>query len=85
MLVLKVSDLDMPEYIKPYNTEDGLKFSVIWTNPGPFHYCSEHAMSKYRFLCDVITTAKNKFWPVVVCGYEFEASHKFAATLVKKV
>lgn len=80
----------MLSYMKAYREDSETKFSLIWTNPGPYRYTVEHDMSKFRILNDVLRVSQLKFWPWLVCGYEGaedegQPTHKFAAVCVKQV
>ncbi len=72
-------------YVKAYCHNNTVKFSTIWTNPGPYRYTSEFEMSRHRLLNDFLFTAEKYFEPLCISGYEDDGAHKFVAVCVKKV
>ncbi len=73
----------MLTYVKAYVIDGSVKFSAIWTNPGPYLYISEHDMSKFRLMNDFMYASSKGFHPLCICGYGAEEGHKYIAVCVK--
>ena len=72
-------------YIKAYEVNDEVKFSAIWTNPGPYKYISTYDNSKYRLYNELVLHAHQNFEVRCISGYDVEGIHNFVAVWNKYI